>query len=56
MSKKSSLRRPFEKQPGVPNTVEIWTAPTLAHLLINVKAIELEKISVSDMQSLKTVF
>ena len=38
-----------------PNTVEIWTAPPLAYLLITGKAIELEKISLSDMQSLKTV-
>ena len=40
---------------GAPNTVEIWTTPPVPYLLITVKAIELEKSSPSDMQSLKYV-
>ena len=39
----------------IPNTVEIWTTATVPHLLINMKEVELEKLSVSDMQNLKTV-
>ena len=57
MSKNSCFRRPFDNQHGKgPNTVEIWTAPPLPYLLMTVKAIELEKISLSNMQSLKNVF
>ena len=41
---------------GWPNTVEIWTAAPLAYLLITVKAIDLGKICLSDMQILKTIF
>ena len=35
--------------------VEICMAATLAYLLIDVKAIDSQKVSVSDMQNLKTV-
>ena len=38
-----------------PNPVEILTSPPLPDLLINVQAIELEKISVSDIQTLSNV-
>ena len=36
--------------------VEIWTTARLANLLMSMKAIGLEKIFVTDMQSVKTVF
>ena len=35
-----------------PNTVEIWATPTLPYLLITLNSNELEKISLSYMQSL----
>ena len=38
-----------------PNIVEICMAETLPYLLITVKAIDLQKVSVSDTQNLKTV-
>ena len=38
-----------------PNTVEIWTAPTLPYLLITVNATKLEKASLSDKEIFKTV-
>ena len=38
-----------------PNIVEICMAETLPYLLIAVKAIDFQKVSVSDMQNLKTV-
>ena len=44
MFKKSFFRGPFEKQHGN------WAQTRLAYLLITVKAIELEEISVSDIQ------
>ena len=37
-------------------TVEIGTAARLANLLMSMKAIGLQKICVTDMQSVKTVF
>ena len=37
-------------------TVEIWTAARLANLLMSMKANGLEKIYVTDMQSVETVF
>ena len=37
-----------------PNIVEICMAEPLPYLLIIVKAIDLQKVSVSDMQNLKT--
>ena len=39
-----------------PNTFQISTTKPVPYLLINVKAAELLKLSVSDMQNLKTVF
>ena len=38
-----------------PNIVEIFMAERLPYLFINVKAIDFEKVSVSDMQNLYTV-
>ena len=40
---------------NAPKYVEIWMKARLPYLLITVKAINLEKGSVSDMQILKTV-
>ena len=37
-----------------PNIVGIWKAAPLPYLLINVKAFELQKVSVSYMQNFKT--
>ena len=37
-------------------TVEIWTTAPFPYLLITVKAIDLEKVSVSDKQNVKTVY
>ena len=37
------------------NTMEIWTTAPLASQLITVKAIELEKVSHSDMQDFSAV-
>ena len=39
-----------------PNTVEISTTAPLAYLLITLDAIQLEKVSHSDMQYLKSAF
>ena len=39
-----------------PNIVEIFMAERLPYLFINVKAIDLEKVSLCEMQNLKTVF
>ena len=56
-----SLKSPLSYHPSRsnmqegPNTVEIWTVPPSPYLLITLKAIELEKTSRSDMQSLKNV-
>ena len=36
-------------------TVEIWTTTTLSYLLITIKIIQLEKVSLSDMQNHSTV-
>ena len=38
-----------------PNIVEIFMAEPLRYLLIAVKTIDFQKVSVSDMQNLKTV-
>ena len=38
-----------------PNIVEICMVESLPYLLITVKAMDLQKVSVSDMQNLKTV-
>ena len=40
---------------GGRNTFEIWTAPPLPYFLITVKTTELEKISLSYMESLKDI-
>ena len=57
MSKKSRFKGSFGKQYGkyVPNIVQICMAVPLPYLLITVKAIDLQKVSLSDMQNLKTV-
>ena len=41
---------------NAPKIVEICMAAPLLDLLIAVKAIDLQKVSVSDMQNLKTVY
>ena len=55
--KKSPFRQPFQKQhvKGDQTIFEIGTAPPLPYLLTIVKATELEKTSISDMKSPKTV-
>ena len=57
MSKKILFEKTLWKPAwsGGTSTVEIWTAARLAYLMISLKAIGLEKISLTDMQSLKTV-
>ena len=40
---------------NAPKYVEIWMTAALPYLLITLKAIDLQKVSVSDMQNLKTV-
>ena len=37
------------------NIIEIWTAVPLPYLLITVKPIELQNVSIDDIQNLKTV-
>ena len=55
------LKSPISENPSTshmgnePNTVEISTTEPLPCLLITVKAIELGKVSLSDMQNLQTV-
>ena len=39
-----------------PNIVEVCMGEPLPYLLIAVKAIDLEKVSVSDMQNFNTVY
>ena len=39
-----------------PKYVEIWMTAPLPNLLINVKTIDWEKVSLCEMQNLKTVF
>ena len=57
VSKKSSLRVPFKNQHGnqAEKNVEAWTATPLQYLLIPVKTIQVEKISLGDMNNLRTV-
>ena len=38
------------------SSAQIWMAPLLPYLLITVKAIKFEKVSLSDRQDLRTVF
>ena len=53
MSKKSGLRGRFEKQHGK-RTETLLTAPS-PYLLTSVKAIYIQKVSVSDIQNFQTV-
>ena len=39
-----------------PSNFQISTTKPVPYFLINVKAVQLQKLSVSDMQNLKTVF
>ena len=56
MSKNSSFRRPFDKQQSTAQkTVEFRITPPLPYLLFTVKAIDLKKMPISDMRSLKNV-
>ena len=56
MSKNSRFRRPFHKQHGKRGQKLLKVEPHqfLVYLLTTLQAIELEKISLSDMQSLLT--
>ena len=55
------LKSPVSEDPlksnmeNAPKYVEIWMKAPLPYLLIAVKAIDLQKLSVSDMKNLKTV-
>ena len=55
------LKRLVSEDPSISNmvrgtnTVEIWMAPPFPHFLVTVKAIELEKIPLSDVQILKII-
>ena len=57
MPKKSTLEGSFKKQHGkrAQTFVEICMAGPLPYLLIAVKAVDFQKVSLSDMQNLKTV-
>ena len=48
MSKKSRLRKPFDKEHGRRSQTLLKSAPLL-HLLITVKELEFEKVSLIDM-------
>ena len=56
-----SLKSPHSEDPSrsnmqaAPNTLEIWTTPPLPYLVITAKAIESEKASLGNMQSLKNL-
>ena len=56
------LKAPFQRTfwqatwEGGLETVEIWATPPFLYFLITVEAINLDKISLSDMQSLKNVY
>ena len=56
------LKSPVSEDPSKsnmvngPKYVEIWMTAPLPYLLINVKAIDLDKVSLCEMQNLKTVF
>ena len=57
MSKNSGLRDPSKgNMLNGTKYVEIWMTALLPYLLINVKAIDLEKVSLYEIQNLKTVF
>ena len=57
MSRKSPFSGPLDMQRGKwgKKTFSISTAALLPYLLITVKAIELERVSDSDMENLKTL-
>ena len=56
------LKSPVSEDPSKsnmvngPKYVEIWMTAPLPNLLINVKTIDWEKVSLCEMQNLKTVF
>ena len=56
------LKSPVSEDPSksnminAPKYLEISMAAPLPYLLINVKAIDLEKVSLCEMQNLKTLF
>ena len=54
MSKNSRLGGPFDKQS--PHTLPFWAKKPLPYLLITVTVIDLDKVSISAMQNLKTSF
>ena len=57
MSKMSRFGGAFEKWHGKQvETLEIWTTAPLPYLLIPLKNSRVEKVSLTDMQSLRTVF
>ena len=55
------IKSPFSEDPSTSNmlngwnNVGIWTAAPLAHWLISLKELQLEKVSLSDRQNLRTV-
>ena len=55
------LKSPASEEPlksnmeNAPKSVEIWIKAPLPYLVIAVKALDLQKVSVSDTQNLKTV-
>ena len=55
------LKSPFLEDPSTsdmvngPKNVEIWTTAPLPYLLNPVKGVQLEKVSLSDMQNLRTI-
>ena len=56
MPKKSRFRGPLDKHHGKGDqTLLKPEPPPLAYLLITLKAIEIEKVSLSDTQNLRTV-
>ena len=56
------LKRPVSEDPSQSNMVkgqkyvEIWITAPLPYLLINLNAIDLDKVPLCEMQNLKTVF
>ena len=56
------LKSPVSEDPSKsnmvnePKYVQIWMTAPLPYLLINVKAIDLQEVSLSEMQTLKIVF
>ena len=57
MFKKSRFTGPLDRQHGkrTENTVSVSTTRPFLYLLIPVNVIELEKVSLSDMQNLKAI-